>query len=99
VTQTSSGKNPLHTLSWNRVPTREPFYDSGPQQFPYFYKITDKDMTSDMLQFNWNCDAQARITAFATPGLLGSSQSEGTITLESKVSDVSIEVVHGPTEI
>jgi len=74
-------------------------YDSGPQTFPYSYKITDKDTTSDMLQFNWNCDAQARITAFATPGWLGRSQSEGTVTLESKVSDVSIEVVHGPTEI
>ena len=99
MTQTSSGKNPLHTLSWNRVPPREPFYDSGPQQFPYSYKVTDTPINSPTLEFYWKCDAQARITAFATPGLLGSSQSEGTITLESKVSDVSIEVVHGPTEI
>ena len=73
-------------------------YDSGPQTFPYFYKITDKDTTFDMLQFNWNCDAQARITAFATPGWFGSSQSEGTVSLESKVSDVSIEVIHAPTD-
>jgi hypothetical protein len=73
-------------------------YDSGPQTFPYFYKITDKDTTSDMLQFNWNCDAQARITAFAKPGWFGSSQSEGTVSLESKVSDVSIEVDHAPTD-
>jgi len=74
-------------------------YDSGPQQFPYSYKVTDTPINSPTLEFYWKCDAQARITAFATPGLLGSSQSEGTITLESKVSDVSIEVVHGPTEI
>ena len=74
-------------------------YDSGPQVFPYSYNITDTKIASSTLQFNWQCDAQARITAFATPGWLGSSQSEGTITLESKVSDVSIEVVHGPTEI
>ena len=74
-------------------------YDSGPQVFPYSYHITDTPINSPILEFNWRCDAQARITAFATPGWLRSSQSEGTITLESKVSDVSIEVVHGPTEI
>ncbi len=74
-------------------------YDSGPQVFPYSYHITDTQINSPTLEFNWQCDAQARITAFATPGWLRSSQSEGTITLESKVSDVSIEVVHGPTEL
>jgi hypothetical protein len=74
-------------------------YDSGPQVFPYSYNVIDTPINSPTLEFVWQCNAQARITAFATPGLLGSSQSEGRITLESKVSDVSIEVVHAPTDL
>ena len=73
-------------------------YDSGPQVFPYSYHITDTQINSPTLEFKWQCDAQARITAFATPGWFGSSQSEGTFSLESKVSDVSIEVIHAPTD-
>jgi len=69
----------------------------GVRSVLYLYDIPDTPTHFDNIEFKWECDAEARITAFATPGALAASKSDGRISLKSTVSDVKFEVTHADT--
>ena len=74
-------------------------YDQGPKNYEYFYNVPDTSTFFPNLTFRWQCDAAASISAFATPGWTVPSSADGFLSIEAEVSDVSLEVLHGPTEI
>lgn len=83
-------------VQFNSTQSQVGRYDSGPQLFPYLFSIDEAKTSFNDLSFLWQCDASLRLSGFARPGWMRSSRADGQFRIESKVSDVLLEVVDGP---
>lgn len=83
-------------LEFNTTQSQVGRYDSGPQLFTYVFSVDEVRTSYSEVTFYWQCDASLRLSSYAKPGWMASSRASGNFEIESRVSDVVLEVIDGP---